>query len=422
MQQRPHLRKRIILGLCIYSLILTFAVGLHGYLVNENIEKLVWQTVLNTELDYIKKRLQTDPDFSGSVKDSFYWYDDSRVQPIPVAFKALDSSIHDEVSYGSKKIVVLVEQDSSKKILAMDITHIEKYERMVIVSTLLLTLLVVVLMAFTAYWALGRLIDPILKIARDISTLPPDGVGQRIQLADTVPYESFVISDALNQYMQRIQLHIQREKDFINTASHELRTPISVISGAMEVALNHPETHPALMPHLQRTARIAQEMEELLTFLLALARDKARLRHTAELIDLSAMLPLIIEDHDYLCQGKQLSIQNKLTEPMLVEAPAQLLRVAVSNLVRNAIENSDSGVIRIYAQQNTLLIDDPGHGMSAEEMSALYTRLAKAGSRGFGGIGIELISRICQHYGWDLRLESQPGKGTLAKLGFYEHV
>ncbi len=218
--------------------------------------------------------------------------------------------------------------------------------------------------------------------------------------------------------MERIQQHIQREKNFINTASHELRTPISVISGAMEIAINHPETSPSIMPHLQRTARIAQEMEELLTFLLALARDKEKLRSSAEVIDLMQVLPDIIDSHRPLCEGKQLIIQNGLTQAMPIEAPAQLLRVAIGNLIRNAVENSDKGIIRIYAEGHTLVIDDPGHGMSAEEMSALYTRIARSGSKGFGGIGIELILKICQHYGWDLQFKSEPDQGTKAMLTF----
>ncbi|USA45698.1 HAMP domain-containing histidine kinase [Acinetobacter sp. C26M] len=418
MHNRPNLRNQIIIGLSIYSLILTFIVGIHGYIVNENIEKLVWKTVLDVEFDYIKKRLDKDPDFSGSVKDSFYWYDEKNTGKIPQAFLALNAGIHDEIDYDNKKFVVMVEEKPYKQILAMDITHIETYESMLLVSTFVFTLIVVLLMAITAYWALGRLINPILQIAKDISKLPPNGVGNKIHLEKSVPYESFLISDALNQYMDRIQQYIHREKNFINTASHELRTPISVISGAMEVALNHPDTASTIIPHLQRAARVSHEMEELLALLLTLARDKDRLKRISEVIDLQSELPIIIENHLFLCTGKKLTIENQLTSPLLISAPAQVLRIAIGNLVRNAIENSDNGVIQIYAKNQTLFIADPGQDMDAAELREFYTQLALSGKKGFGGIGIDLILRLCEHFEWQLQFKPAHKKGTIVMLTF----
>ena len=418
MHKRRNLRNHIILGLSVYSIILTLTVGIHGYIINENIENQVWKTVLDMEFDYIKKRLDVDPNFSHSFKDSFYWYDEQKNIEIPPVFKNLDSGIHDEVNYNNKKFVVMIEEKPFKQILAMDITHIENHENMVLLSILLLTFIVVALMVITAYWALGKLTRPILKIVNDISNLPPNGIGQKIQLDDSAPHESFLISNALNQYMDRIQRYIQREKTFINTASHELRTPISVISGAMEVALNHPDTHPNLYPHLQRAARVSHEMEELLTLLLTLARDKDRLERISEMIDIQLELPTIIEHHLFLCSGKKLVIKNEVKNSLFVNAPAQVLRIAIGNLIRNAIENSDSGIIQIYIQNQTLFIVDPGQDMDAIAMSTFYTQLALSGEKGFAGIGLELILRLCEHFEWKLEFEPAHPKGTIAMLTF----
>lgn len=419
MYKRPNLRNRIILGLSIYSLILTFTVGIHGYIVNENIEKLVWKTVLDVEFDYIKKRLKIDPEFHISIRNSFYWYDGSKSDEIPKIFQNLNSGIHDEISYNNKKFVVMVEENSTKQILAMDITHIENYENMIILTTLLFTLIVVTFMAITAYWALGHLTSPIFKIVNNIANLPPDGIGKKIELDKKSPNESFLISEALNKYMDRIQQYIKREKEFINTASHELRTPISVISGAMEVALNHPDTHPNIIPHLQRAARVSNEMEELLTLLLALARDKERLKKNSEIIDIQTILSIIIENHHFLYTGKNLIIKNSVKNTLLVNAPAQILSIAIGNLIRNAIENSDNGIIQIYIRQQTLFIEDPGNSMGTSEMSMFYTQLAQSGNKGFGGIGIELITKLCEHFDWNLQFNpALANNGTIALLSF----
>ena len=61
-------------------------------------------------------------------------------------------------------------------------------------------------------------------------------------------------------------------------------------------------------------------------------------------------------------------------------------------------------------------IADPGQGMSPEEISAVYARAARGGGRDGGGIGLDLITRLCAHLGWGLAIDSRPGEGTTARL------
>ncbi|HEY9253139.1 MAG TPA: ATP-binding protein, partial [Stenotrophomonas sp.] len=91
---------------------------------------------------------------------------------------------------------------------------------------------------------------------------------------------------------------------------------------------------------------------------------------------------------------------------------------AIGNLLRNAIENSDRGTIRIVlSAPATVRIEDPGHGMSPEEISAIYARMARGNHSGRGaGIGLDLIGRLCEHLGWQLQFESVEGRGTIASL------
>ncbi|MBB4592882.1 signal transduction histidine kinase [Xanthomonas arboricola] len=93
------------------------------------------------------------------------------------------------------------------------------------------------------------------------------------------------------------------------------------------------------------------------------------------------------------------------------------MQTAIGNLLRNAIENSDRGIIRIsLSAPGTVRIADPGHGMTPEEVSAIYARLARGNARQGNGIGLELIGRLCEHLGWKLSLASDAGQGTVATL------
>ena len=125
-------------------------------------------------------------------------------------------------------------------------------------------------------------------------------------------------------------------------------------------------------------------------------------------------------DHRHLTRDKDLSLALAPLQPCEIVAPLPIVQAAIGNLLRNAIEHSDRGRITIRLEAPaTVVIDDPGHGMSPEEISAIYARLARGGGdRDGSGIGLDLISRLCEHLDWRLDIASGPGGGTTTTLGF----
>ncbi len=420
MNPRPRLRKLIVVGLACWMVLLSGVVALHGHVVNEYVESRIWESMLGSEMTYIKRRIARDPDYQWSDFDVFQWYDERNVAAIPGPLLALPEGLHDEIAVGDKQFVVLVENGAEgRRILALDITDLENRELAMTLAGAASVVLVIALLTLLLLYAVNRLLSPLTRLADDISGLRPDGEGRRIEVGARDAHETHTIAEAINGFSDRIREHIERERNFINMASHELRTPIAVVAGVNEVVLDHPETTPSIRQHLLRSKRIVGQMEDLVAILLALARAPDRLAANAETIDLREEVPAIVADHLHLCEGKDLSVSVELDAPILVVAPLHIVRVAIGNLLRNAIENCDRGVIRIRSlQPGTLTIDDPGHGMSAQEMSRLYTRMAKSGQRMSGGIGLDLIARICAHFGWRLDFVSALGKGTQATLAF----
>lgn len=420
-ERRPRLRKLIVVSLAFYAVVLSLVVALHGHWVNERVEGLIWETMLESEMEYVTRKIARDPDFDWSDFDVFHWYDERRGRSIPPALLALPEGIHDEVQVDGKLFAVLVESSpQGRQILALDITDIESREFMTAVVMAGSMGLVLLALTLVSVYGVDRLLRPLTRIADEISTLSPDGDGRKI-LVDrrAAYYETVIIADAINGFTGRIREHVERERNFVNMASHELRTPIAVLSGVNEVLLDHPETTPAIRQHLLRSRRIVGEMEDLATILLSLARDPSKLAGSAGVVDVGAEVPSIVSDHMHLCEGKELSIAVELDAPVRVVAPLHVVRIAIGNLLRNAIENSDRGVIRVYSEgAGAIAIDDPGQGMTTLEISELYTRMAKSGQGISGGIGIDLIVRICAHFGWALDVESAVGRGTKATLRF----
>ena len=421
MATRASLRHRILLGLLGYAAILTLAVFVHGLLVNEHAERLVWETLLDTELDHIIQRRQDDPDYQWVNTPGMALFD-ARQAPLPPGIRELPPGLHDDIVVDGVLRVVLVRQlEGGPVALALDITALEDREHGLMLALLGSAIAMVVLMGAAAYWGATRLVWPLTRLAGDIGALEPDRPGQRIDLPESATAEIEVIADSLNGYLGRHDRFVQRERAFIDTASHELRTPIAVIAGASEIALEQPGIPAPVRGQLDRIHQASLDVERLIAMLLVLARDPARLARGADRFALGPMLEAVVEQHAHLARGKDLVIVVEPSPEVEIVASMAVVHTALGNLLRNAIENSDRGTITVRLERPaTVVIADPGHGMTPEEVSAIHARLARGGDgdgqRLGGGIGLDLIARLCEHLGWKLDFQSDPGRGTVTRL------
>ena len=147
------------------------------------------------------------------------------------------------------------------------------------------------------------------------------------------------------------------------------------------------------------------------------ANDPARLSRSSDVVMLHELLPDIIDDHRHLLAGKDLQVIVDDLQPCSVSAPLHIVQAAIGNLLRNAIENSDRGEIHVRLDADaTVTLQDPGHGMTPEDISRLYAQMARGGGREGGGIGLDLLARLCEHLGWTLSIQSAPGRGTISRL------
>lgn len=418
MAARRSLRHRILAWLAAYAGLLFLAMFAHGYLINERAEQLVWESLLDSEFSHFMERKRSDPDYQWINTDNLRLYVEGSGRAIPAPLASLPPGVHDEIEVEGRTYVVLVRPfEGRRHILALDITKLEYDEEAITLGMLVSGLLMVVLAGFLIAWGLGRTTRPLAQLAEDIAQLQPNRSGQSLAIGKDASSELVIIADALNDYLRRNQSFVERERVFINSASHELRTPIAVIAGATELALAQESLPAPARAQMSRVRRTAREVEQLIALLLVLAKEPTRLKATSDRIALHQLLPDLIDDHRHLTHGKDLDMELAPLPECEIVAPLAVVQVAIGNLLRNAIENSDRGVIRIALHADaTVVIEDPGHGMSPEEISQLYARLARGHGREGGGIGLDLISRLCEHLGWQLTFSAAPQRGTRTTL------
>lgn len=418
---RSGLRRRILLSLMGYVVVLTIAVIAHGFIVNEHAEQLVWQSLLDSELDHFLE-LSKDPNYHWVDTRTIALYDGREAGAVPAALRNLTPGVHDEVMVdGIERVVLVREVEGRPVMLALDITDLEQREFDMGLTVVGSALTMILLLGIAIAWSVNRLVRPLSAVAQDIAALQPDQPGQRIEVPDSASSELVVIADAVNDYLKRNDRFVERERTFIDSASHELRTPVAVIAGASEIALEQADVPPATRGQLARIQRTARDVEQLISLLLVLAKDPARLARTSDRVALDQLLPEIVDDHRHLTRDKDLVLSVVSLAPCEILAPLQIVQAAIGNLLRNAIEHSDRGEITIRLEAPaTVVIDDPGHGMTPEEISAIYARLARGGGeRHGGGIGLDLISRLCEHLGWQLDITSDEKRGTTTTLRFH---
>ena len=411
------LGRRILAGLIAYIIALSAAITTFGYVINERAEYLVWNSLLKTELDHFLNRRESDPDFGWSPSEPLELF--SSRDGLPGGLKNLKPGVHDDIVVDGRERVVLVRDLADERlVLALDIDSLEKREQTIGSVIVLSTLGLIGVLSLLAFLGVSRLTDPLRKVADRIKALSPQHARDRVAMPQGASAEVVVIVDAMNDFLGRNEQFVDRERAFVDTASHELRTPVAVISGAAQNALSDPALAVATRHQVERIRETANDIEALTAVLLVLAKDPARLGELRDRVSLDQVVRSVVEDHRHLCADKSLVVRFGPIAPYEVVAPLHIVRSAIGNLLRNAIENSDRGEIVVsLSEAGVFEIIDPGHGMSPEEISAIHQRLAKTGARG-AGIGLALIGRLCEHLGWHLAIESGPGEGSRVTLSF----
>lgn len=266
------------------------------------------------------------------------------------------------------------------------------------------------LSAGTGVWLAGLVIAPVRQLGERVQDLDPTGVALRLA-KDFAADEVGQLAGTIEGYSQRLHDFIERERNFTADASHELRTPLSIIGGATEVVLADRELPEATRARLERIARAAHDMRIVMDGLLALAREPERARASRDLCDVAEVVHAVVEQHRPLGHGRPVTLALHVAAGPRLPAEPALLAVAAGNLVRNALAYTRQGEVTVRVEPDRLVVEDTGPGLGTHGPAPLAGRT---------GIGLSLVRRVCERYGWKLVLDDRPNGGTRAEILFAE--
>lgn len=348
---------------------------------------------------------------------------------------------------GISRLVHVSERDDARLYLVFEadqVSHLAFYFGTVPLS---IVLLLIYGLLFVAYrWSQAAL-SPIVRLARQLESIDlerlgnehwelsrqrPDGAHR--ESADA-PFEALdfdglrrdadaevaVLIDALEHFAGRLTAAVERERTFARDAGHELRTPLAVFKGSLDL-LDRDGGRPVReLEALARMRRTADEMESLLETLLLLARKESAVGGD-ERVPLRAVLLDEIDAVGEMARQRGNRICVHGDHEVTVQAPATVLRIVVSNLLRNAVAYTENGEISIKLSANGMCFEDNGIGMSRHELANMfepfYRAEASRGARKGHGLGLSIVRRLARRYDWTLKVHSQPGQGTTVELRF----
>lgn len=300
-------------------------------------------------------------------------------------------------------------------ITAIDIAELENQQNHDSLVSLIWAVFFLALIAGIIAWLHANLVRPVRDIADRMQAMDPSSTGMR--LPTTYKREEIqVIAQASNAHLERVERFIERERSLLDQASHEFRTPIAVISGAVDVLkqLCLPDSS---KPALNRIEHAVEDLSETMVALLYLAREANPGSDPVDVTVLHEMLPRLIADHEHLLRDKSAKLKTGEIEPTFIAAPEAMVRIAVSNLVRNAIESTEAGFIELTLSKGVISVADSGSGFNPVEAARRYRESLRQSAPTRGqGLGLFLIGRICDRFGWKLSIEPAAMGGTCATL------
>jgi signal transduction histidine kinase len=297
-------------------------------------------------------------------------------------------------------------------------------------SMLMLAPLVLVLGGTAAYLIGGVAVRPIGSIITELEAIT-DGrsLHRRLGGADAKGDELSRLTSTLNAMIGRLENSFGGLRRFTADASHELKTPLTVLRASIERAMMARRGSNEQMEYLEEALNEVTRMADLVNSLLSLARaDEGRFDLVRDVVLLDAMLRDIAETATILGEPNGIAVAVTECEPLTVEGDAPRLRQLLLNLVENAIKYTTVGgtvelALSLEQGAAVLTVKDSGMGIAAADLPFIFERFWRAdrarsrtSGRGGTGLGLAISQYIAQAHGGTLTAQSRLSRGSTFTL------
>jgi heavy metal sensor kinase len=288
--------------------------------------------------------------------------------------------------------------------------------------------LAIIIVVAGGYLLVRRALTPVERITSAAERITQHNLSERLPVSRTGD-ELERLSVSLNRMIARLDDAFQNSKRFVADASHEMRTPLTVLRGELENLVEDyridAEVRDRAASMFEEAVRLSRIVEQL--FMLS-RLDAGEAQADWSRFDLAGLAKTTAEQMGLLAEDKNISIGCDANQPVFVEGDSARLKQVIVNLLDNAIKYTpENGAIQLHIRavngHAVLEVEDNGVGISPEALPHIFERFyrvdqIRSGDFEGAGLGLSIVKAICSAHGAEIEATSRLSQGSCFRAKF----
>ena len=401
-------------------------VALGSFIASSYVRNHVMEDALRQEAEYYWQQRSLDPSHEAPRTRTMRAYavdHGGSASALPDVLRRLEPGFH---KLDVPHLLVFVDEGPQGRLyVTFPRERARELTLAMIAAPVLLALLALVVGGWLTYRVARRLMAPMGWLASEVRNWDPRNPDVRGLAPDRLPpdadLETRELAGALHAMAERVRAFVARERDFTRDASHELRTPLTVIRVASDLLLGDPDMPTRAQRSLSRIQRAGRDMEAVIDAFLILARE-ADVAPQSEDFEVRTVVQEEVERLRETGACPRPGVELEVIEEggVRLHAPPRVLGLMLGNLLDNACTFTERGRIEVRIGNDRVEVRDSGIGMTPETIERAFEPFYRANldSPQGKGMGLSIVRRLGERFGWPVTLESTPGRGTVATIRF----
>ncbi len=426
--QDGQISSKLVRVFMMQMLAISLAAGLGGWVATVVVENVLVKRALDSEAQYFWQQRSANPRHPLPDTRNLIGYleigGDQRLVPLALRQEAVGYR-RVVVPRRGQVIVHISQQGEDRLYLIFDQVQVTRASFLFGVAPLAAALLVIYFLTWLGYISSKRAVSPLVRLAERVESF--DMRSTQIEdlnlkeIAAEADIETLSLLRAFEHFTQRMHTMLERERLFTRNASHELRTPIAVVQANLDLLKQRVHDPEQAEEIILRMRRAIGDMQGLIETLLLLARDDEKFLNR-KTVDVVALVQREMEMQAAACAHPGVTHALNTEYKLMVDAPERVVSMVFANLLRNAFTYTTEGHVDMIVRRRSVVIQDTGIGMSAEDLEHAFEpffRGSNHSDNGYG-LGLALVARLCQRYGWQIKADSVQDRGTEITIVFPE--
>lgn len=423
---KSKLNRKMTLQACLIGLVAVLSIGFASVVI----EQFLVREALTGEAEHFWSGYDLDKNFPppNTANLKGYLTDGASAEGLPADLKGYGLGFQKMHGQTAHSLLYTSEKNGKRLYLLFDGQSVLRLALYFGIFPLTIVLLLIYLTAWWVYRESNYLLSPIVWLANKFDRFDPAHADASLADLGDIPgdvdWEVEKLVNSFSSYSRRIQRFVERERAFTRDASHEFRTPLTVIKMASDLLLSEQELDTFTKKYVTRIKGSARDMEELIDAFLILARETDK-----EFEDEHTVVADIVEreirNAEIYLENKPLVINIDEQFPLEIFTARKVISIVLGNLIRNAVLYTNEGEITITLKQHSVVIADTGIGMTEDQTKKIFQPYYRAENecktkrKGYG-VGLTIVKRLSNRFNWIVDVESEVGVGTTIEVFFDE--